>query len=183
MMRDLSMHVLDITQNSIQAGAGEVGIFFDIDAGRRMTLTIRDNGRGMEPELLYRVTDPFTTTRTTRRVGLGIPMLMQSAQFCGGSFTIDSELDRGTVVEAVFQLDHIDCPPMGAMCDTLFALVMLNPSKPEFMFEARSPCGFASFDTRLVREAAGGIPLSEPELARWIREAIEEEFKPILEVA
>ena len=85
-------------------------------------------GRGMEPELLYRVTDPFTTTRTTRRVGLGIPMLMQSAQFCGGSFTIDSELDRGTVVEAVFQLDHIDCPPMGAMCDTLFALVMLNPT-------------------------------------------------------
>jgi hypothetical protein len=109
-------------------------------------------------------------------------MLQQSAQLCGGTFAIESQPGRGTVLEAAFQLNHIDCPPMGAMCDTLFALVMMNPDQPEFVFEARSPGRSASFDTKQVREAVGGALLNEPDVAQWIREAIEEEFKPILEV-
>ena len=90
MMRDLSMHVLDIAQNSIQAGAGEVAISLDIREDGWLTLRVRDDGRGMEPELLARVTDPFATTRTTRKVGMGIPLLKQSAELCGGAFAVES---------------------------------------------------------------------------------------------
>ncbi|MEA5016685.1 MAG: ATP-binding protein [Candidatus Limiplasma sp.] len=182
MMRDLSMHVLDIAQNSIQAEAGEVVISLDIDEKRQLTLRIRDDGRGMEPEFLARVTDPFTTTRTTRKVGLGIPMLKQSAELCGGTFAIHSQPGRGTDLTATFDLTHIDCLPMGEMCDTLLTLILLNPQAPEFLFEASAPGRTATFDTRQVRQAVGGLPLNEPELAAWIKEAIEEEFKPILEV-
>lgn len=176
------MHVLDIAQNSIQAGAGQVSVSLDIDQDRRLTLRVKDDGRGMEPDFLARVTDPFTTTRTTRKVGLGIPMLKQSAELCGGTFAISSQPGRGTELRATFPLEHIDCLPMGAMCDTLLALVLLNPREPEFLFEASAPDKTASFDTRQVRKAVGGLPLNEPELAGWIKEAIEEEFKPILEV-
>ncbi len=177
------MHVLDIAQNSIQAGAGEVAVSLDIREGGWLTLRVRDDGRGMEPELLARVTDPFTTTRTTRKVGLGIPMLKQSAELCGGTFALESAPGRGTELTATFDLGHIDCLPMGAMCDTLLTLVLLNPQGPEFLFEASAPGRTAAFDTRQVRQAVGGLPLNEPELAQWIREAIEEEFKPILEVS
>lgn len=182
-MRDLSMHVLDIAQNSIKANAKLVTIDFSIDDERRLTLTIRDDGCGMSQEFLQRVTDPFTTTRTTRRVGLGLPMLKQSAEACGGDMRIQSAEGEGTTVTATFDLTHIDCIPMGALCDTLLTLVVLNPEAPEFAFYAGSPAGSASFDTREVRAALGDVPLNAPDVAKWIKDSIDEEFKPILEVA
>lgn len=182
MMRDLSMHVLDIAQNSIKAGASVVRITFHLDEGKMLTITVEDDGSGMSEAFLAMVTDPFTTTRTTRKVGLGIPMLKQSAELSGGTFDIKSEEGKGTVVTASFDLTHIDCLPMGEMCDTLFTLVLLNPDKPEFVFEAASRTLTATFDTRVVREALQGISLNEPDIAAWIKESIDEEFKPILEV-
>ncbi|MEG2605423.1 MAG: ATP-binding protein [Clostridia bacterium] len=181
-MRDLSMHVLDIAQNSIKAQATLVEIVFVINENRVLTLSVKDNGCGMSPDFLVRVTDPFTTTRTTRKVGLGIPMLQQSAEMCGGFFGIDSRPGAGTAIHATFHLNNIDCIPMGEICDTLLTLVVLNPDKPEFVFRATSPAAEASFDTREVRQALGGVPLNEPDVAAWIKSSIEEEFKPILEV-
>ncbi len=181
MMRDLSMHVLDIAQNSIKAGAGLLAITFGIDDSQRLTLTVQDDGCGMPPELLAKVTDPFTTTRTTRKVGLGIPMFKQSAEMSGGAFQIQSEVGKGTTLWATFDLRNIDCLPMGGMCDTLFTLVLLNPDKPDFLFEATSQALEASFDTRQLRQTLAGVPLNEPDVAQWIRESINEEFKPILE--
>lgn len=182
-MRDLSMHVLDIVQNSIKAGAKLVTVTFERDANDLLTFTVADDGCGMNAAFLARVTDPFTTTRTTRKVGLGIPMLKQSAEMCGGSFGIESEEGRGTTIRASFDLRNIDCIPMGEICDTLLTLVVLNPETPEFFFHAVSCDREALFDTRQVRAVLTGVALNEPDIAAWIKESIDEEFKPILEVS
>ncbi len=181
-MRDLSMHVLDIAQNSVKAAAKTVEIDFSISPERWLTLTVRDDGCGMSPAFLAKVADPFTTTRTTRKVGLGIPLLKENAELTGGNVHIESEQGVGTTLTAAFDLGHIDCPPMGEMCDTLLTLVALNPETPDFVFTAKDSEQEASFDTRVVRSAMGGLPLNDPELIEWMRESINEEFKPILEV-
>lgn len=182
-MRDLSMHVLDIAQNSIKAGAKLVVIRFEKDAEGKLLFSVEDDGCGMSPDFLSRVTDPFTTTRTTRKVGLGIPMLKQSAEMCGGTFGIQSELGRGTRTFASFDTRNIDCIPMGDICESLLTLVVLNPDKPEFLFQATGPQSEASFDTRQLRQVLGGVSLNEPDVIAWMKESIEEEFKPILEVS
>lgn len=177
------MHVLDIVQNSIKAGATLVTVAFTVDENRVLTFSVRDDGCGMAPEFLARVTDPFTTTRTTRRVGLGIPMLKQSAEMAGGTFGIESQVGVGTYIHASFDLTNIDCIPMGDICDSLMTLIVLNPETPDFVFQASAPGREALFDTRQVREALGGVSLAEPEVAAWMKESIDEEFKPILEVS
>ena len=182
-MRDLSMHVLDIAQNSIKAGASLVTVAFDKDEKGLLTFSVRDNGCGMSPDFLACVTDPFTTTRTTRKVGLGIPMLKQSAEMGGGTFGIESEVGAGTYIHASFDTHNIDCIPLGDICDSLLTLVVLNPEKPEFLFLASSGESSACFDTRQIREVLGGLPLNEPDIIAWMKESIEEEFKPILEVS
>ncbi len=181
-MRDLSMHVLDIAQNSIKAGASLVEVAFVLDEAQRLTLRVTDDGCGMSADFLQRVTDPFTTTRTTRKVGLGIPMLKQSAEMAGGTFAIASTPGEGTTVQASFDLTNIDCIPMGEMCDTLLTLVVLNPDKPDFLFTAEAPKLQASLDTRQLRAALGDTRLNEPDVIQWMKESIDEEFKPILEV-
>ena len=170
------MHVLDIAQNSIKAGASLVTVAFAVDENRVLTFSVRD-------DFLARVTDPFTTTRTTRKVGLGIPMLKQSAEMAGGTFGIESQVGAGTYIHASFDLTNIDCIPMGEICDSLVTLIVLNPETPDFVFQAFAPEKEALFDTRQVREALGGVSLAEPEVAAWIKESIDEEFKPILEVS
>lgn len=181
-MRDLSMHVLDIAQNSVSAGAKTVTISFAVDAQRWLTLVFSDDGCGMSPAFLAKVKDPFTTTRTTRSVGLGIPLLVENATATGGGVDIQSEQGKGTVLTARFHLAHIDCPPMGKVCDTLLTLVVLNPETPDFVFIAAAHGQEASFDTRILRQALGDTPLNIPEVVDWMRESLDEEFKPILEV-
>lgn len=179
----MSMHVLDIAQNSIKAGAKLVVVRFEKDAEGKLLFSVEDDGCGMDPDFLSRVTDPFTTTRTTRKVGLGIPMLKQSAEMCGGSFSIRSEAGRGTQISALFDTRNIDCIPMGDICESLLTLVVLNPDWPEFLFRAVAPQSEAEFDTRQLRQVLGGVSLNEPEVIAWMKESIEEEFKPILEVS
>ena len=182
-MRDLSMHVLDIAQNSIKAGASLVTVSFERDAAGMLTFSVQDDGCGMSADFLARVTDPFTTTRTTRKVGLGIPMLKQSAEMGGGAFGIESEVGVGTTIRASFDTTNIDCIPLGDICDSLLTLVVLNPEQPEFLFQAVSPDSEACFDTRQLRSVLGGVPFNEPDVIAWMKESIDEEFKPILEVS
>ena len=177
------MHVLDIAQNSIKAGARLVTVSFENDGNGMLTFAVKDDGCGMSPEFLSRVTDPFTTTRTTRKVGLGIPMLKQSAEMCGGAFGIESKVGEGTRIHASFDTRNIDCIPLGDICDSLLSLVVLNPNEPEFLFLATAPSQEAVFDTRQLREVLGGVPLNEPDVIAWMKESIDEEFKPILEVS
>ena len=110
-------------------------------------------------------------------------MLKQSAEMCGGTFGIESTVGAGTSIYASFDTHNIDCIPLGDICDSLLTLVVLNPEEPEFLFQAESAENSAVFDTRQIREVLGGIPLNEPDIIAWMKESIEEEFKPILEVS
>jgi len=181
-MKEISLNILDIAQNSVKAGASLIEIHISEDESA-LCFSVKDNGCGMTQEFLQRVTDPFTTTRTTRKVGLGIPMLKQTSEMAGGNFGIESEVGVGTWIHASFDTRNIDCIPMGDICDSLLTLVVLNPERPEFLFQAQSPEHSALFDTRQLRQVLGGLPLNEPDIIAWMKESIEEEFKPILEVS
>jgi len=134
----------------------------------------------MSPELLERVRSPFATTRTTRKVGLGIPLMMENAEKAGGTLEMESEPGRGTTLRATMDTRNIDCLPLGDLSGTLLSLMLTNPLAPDFVFEGKTPKGECSFDTREVRAALGGnIPLNEPEVAGWLRGALQEEIDPI----
>jgi hypothetical protein len=127
-MEDLSLHILDVVENSITAGAREVGILIDEDnAENRLSLEITDNGKGMDEEMRSKVLDPFFTTRTTRRVGLGLPLLAEAARQSGGGLELDSAPGRGTKVRAVFQIGHPDLKPLGDVASTLGAILAGRP--------------------------------------------------------
>jgi anti-sigma regulatory factor (Ser/Thr protein kinase) len=126
-MRDISLHILDIAENSVKAGAKNIEIIIEEDGKKDMlTVEITDDGGGMEPAMAEKVTDPFVTTRTTRKVGLGLPLLKTSVEQAEGTLTVDSVLGKGTKVKAIFKLSHIDRKPLGNMTDTILALVMFN---------------------------------------------------------
>lgn len=178
-MRDLSLHLLDLAQNSVSAGATLVEISLTLLPDGWLTLVIRDNGRGMSAELLARVTSPFATTRTTRRVGLGIPLMQENAEKTGGALRLESQEGVGTVLTVTLNTRHIDCLPLGDLAGTVFSLILMHPDQPDFHFQGRSPQGVCDVDTREVRAAAGGLSLSEPAIAAWLKQAIHEEIQPI----
>ncbi len=179
-MKEIALHLLDIVQNSVRAGAGVVEIGFELDAEGLLTMTVTDDGCGMSPELLERVRSPFTTTRTTRKVGLGIPLLMQNAMLSGGGLTLDSEEGKGTALRAVFNTRSIDCLPLGDLASTMATIIMGSPDRPEFHLHCVSPEGEMTFTTEEVRAALGGeVPLSEPAVSSWIQQSIQEETEPI----
>ena len=179
-MRDLSLHLLDLAQNSITARADLVTVRMTLDEKGMLTMELEDDGKGMSPELLARVTSPFATTRTTRKVGLGIPMMKENAENAGGTFTLESEEGKGTKLTASMDTGNIDCLPMGDLSGTLLSLMLTNPLHPDFLFEGKSPKGEGTFDTREVRAALGSdIPFNEPSVAAWLKEALDEEINSI----
>ena len=178
-MRDLSLHILDLAENSVRAKASLVSIGVTVDENRLITLTIRDDGCGMDEALLKRVMSPFGTTRTTRKVGLGIPLMAQNARLTGGDIAVESKPGEGTLFTATLHGDSIDCLPLGDLAGTVVSLVTANPEGPDFALACKSPKGEMTFDTREVRQALGDVPLNEPEIAAWMLEAIREELEPI----
>lgn len=178
-MRDLSLHILDLAENSVRAGASLVEIGIDVTENKRITLTLRDNGCGMSREMLESVTSPFTTSRTTRKVGLGIPLMMQNARLTGGDVTLESEPGKGTCLTAVLDGNSIDCLPLGDIVGTVLSLITANPEKPDFVLTCSSPLGSMDFDTRAVRQALGDVSLNEPEITAWMKESMQEEIEPI----
>lgn len=178
-MRDLSLHLLDLAQNSIKAGASLVTIRLMVEENGWLTMALVDDGCGMSPELLQRVTSPFATTRTTRKVGLGIPMMMENAQRAGGGLHIESEVGRGTTLTVTYDTRNIDSLPLGDLAGTILSLVLMNPDRPDFLFEGKSPKGEGSFDTREIRAALSGVSLGEPEVAAWMKDALNETINPI----
>ena len=178
-MRDLSLHILDLAENSVRAGAGLVTIGVKVDEKKLITLTITDDGCGMDAELLERVMSPFGTTRTTRKVGLGIPLMAQNARLTGGDIHIESAPGKGTVFTAWLHGDSIDCLPLGDLAGTYVTLVTANPDKPDFVLMCESPKGSMDFDTRTVKQVLGGVNLSEPEVSIWMLDAVREEIGPI----
>lgn len=178
-MRDLSLHILDLAQNSVRANATLVEIIISVDESRLITIILRDDGTGMSDELKERVTSPFATTRTTRKVGLGIPLMLQNARLAGGDVRIDSAPGKGTTLTATLHGDSIDCLPLGNLAETVVSLVSANPERPDFRLSCTSPRGSMDFDTREMRQTLGGIPLNEPEIIAWMLSAIQEEIDTI----
>ena len=171
-MKDLSLHILDIAQNSITAKATLVQIAIVEDTvADTYTITITDNGYGIPPDMLARVTDPYTTSRTTRKVGLGIPLFMQNAERTGGGLTITSEVGKGTVLTAAFVHSNIDRPALGDIAGVVVILVSANPSI-DFVYTHVVNQQSYVFDTRDVREALDGIPLNEPSVIPLLKEMI-----------
>ena len=167
-MKELSLHLLDIAQNSLAAGARHVALGVE-EADGEITLTVADDGRGMSPELLARVTDPFTTTRTTRKVGLGLPLLRLAAEQTGGTLAVESREGVGTTVTAVFHAGHIDCPPLGDLAATVALLAQGLSGETELTYMHKGPQGAFTFDTAQVRAILGPeVPLSLPEVAQWM---------------
>lgn len=169
-MRELSMHILDIAENSINAGADLIQIQVEeIRKNNRLTICIVDNGRGMAKELLEKAVDPFMTTRSTRRVGLGLSMLKEAASRCNGTFLINSREGKGAWVEAAFQYDHIDRAPLGDMSATLTTLVFGNPGI-DFQYRHRIDDKEFYFDTRELK--GPGISLQDPETVSRLMQLI-----------
>jgi anti-sigma regulatory factor (Ser/Thr protein kinase) len=173
-VKELSLHILDIVQNAITAGASlvEIGIDEDLQSDT-MTIVVKDNGKGMTAEVLEKVCDPYYTSRTTRRVGLGIPLLKQNAEQTGGRLQLESEPGKGTLLEAVFGHQHIDRAALGDMPGVVAMLCGANPDM-DFVYRHRAGEGHYCFDTREVKEALEGLPISEAGVIRFIREMIRE---------
>ena len=174
-MPELALHILDLVQNSVAAGATSITVTIAYDrAADTLTIVIEDDGRGMSEELVKSVASPFVTTRTTRKVGLGIPMFQQLAEMCGGALAISSKPGAGTTLTATFRASHVDLPPMGSLRETILALVAACPESPDFRFVYRADGREFVFDTSEVRAPLGNLPLSEPEILEWIGEYVSE---------
>ena len=171
-MTELSLYVLDIVQNSVAAGASRIDVGITGKDGV-LTFAVKDNGHGMSAEFLAKALDPFTTTRTTRRIGLGLPFLKQAAEQTGGTLRLDSEEGVGTELTAEFYTGHIDMPPIGDIKSTVVTLIQGSPGI-RFVFDR----GVYKLDTDELREQLGDeVPLNEPAVLEWIGEYVEENEK------
>lgn len=172
MLRELSLHVLDIVENSLNAGATLVTIEVSEDT-REDVLIIRvaDNGYGMDADALKRASDPFFTTRTTRRVGLGLPFLKQAAEMCNGRMSVESQPGDGTIVTATFQHSHLNRMPLGDLAGTVLTLVIGNP-ETDFVFRHHVNDEAFEFDTRPIKAVLGDVPLSDPAVIAYLKQAL-----------
>lgn len=179
MMQELSLNLLDIAQNSVKANATLIGIDIDEDdKADRLRFAVRDNGCGMSDEVLRRVTDPFYTTRTTRRVGLGVPFIKMACEMTGGCFSIESAPGAGTMLCAEMGYHHIDRSPIGDIASTVASLIQCNPDI-DFVYTHRTAHGSFAADTREFRAVLEDVPLSSPEVVAFIRSYIEEHLQEI----
>lgn len=172
-MRELALHLLDIAENSVSAKADMIQIIVEEDhAADRLRMSVIDNGAGMSPEMVARVTDPFVTSRTTRKVGLGIPLLKAAAEACNGGLTIQSRQGEGTCVRVEFQQSHIDRMPLGNLASTMLTLVVGSPEVHWILRYNVDGSEFV-FDDQPVKEAIDGIPLSDPTVLGYLRDTLE----------
>ena len=178
-MIELSLHVLDIVENSTRAGAKRV--YIDIIEDRKrdlLSLEIRDNGSGMSEDVLKKAMDPFFTTKTVRNVGLGLPMLAQAAERTGGRLIVESKGEEGTRVVAEFKLSHIDRQPLGNMASTLVTLVAGN-TDVDFIYRHRHNDREYILDTRAIRKEVGDVPINHVKVLTFIRNDVLEGLENI----
>ena len=174
MMPEISLNVLDVAENSTRAGASLVTITVDADtASDTLTIVIADDGCGMTEEQVSQVTDPFFTTRKTRRVGLGVPFFKMAAELSGGSFSIESVPGEGTTVTAVFGLSNVDRMPLGDMTSTMHSLITMHEDT-DFLYRYTFDGDSFELSTREMREIFGDVSFQEPEISQYIRDYLRE---------
>jgi hypothetical protein len=178
LMREITLHLLDLAENSVSAGARtvQIAVCEDLKADL-LTVSIQDDGRGMDPETVKKVTDPFYTSRTTRKVGLGIPLFKGAAEECNGGLTISSKQGEGTRVDVSFQHSHIDRMPLGNLSSTFLGLLVGHPDVHWiFRYTARKNGAEETFefDDQPVKETLEGVSLTHPEVLTFVRGMLEE---------
>ena len=173
-MKDISLHIMDILQNSTRAKATVIELLVEEDEQNdKLILKFTDNGTGMSQETLEKVLNPFFTTRTTRKVGLGLSLIKQNAEQTGGSLEIESELGKGTVVTVTFGLSSIDRPPMGDLAGTVVLTASAYPHVRFIVNYKNSKVDYV-FDTQEINEALDGISIQEPEIIQYLTEMFRE---------
>lgn len=174
MLRDISLHILDLTQNSVAAGADRIEITVSASQSRNLlTVSIRDNGCGMSEEFLAAAADPFTTSRKTRKVGMGIPFFKLACEQGGGTLTLNSRRNEGTEIAGSFEISHIDRLPLGSLGDTMQLLISGAP-QIRFLLQLESDRESFLFDTEEVQRELEGTPITEYEILQWIKDYIDE---------
>ncbi len=182
-MKTLSYHLLDIVQNSLNAGADLVEINIREDDRKGLfSLIITDNGKGMDHNTLQKAIDPYFSTRKERKIGLGLSLLKQNTERTGGRFSIDSEPGKGTRVTAEFVKTHIDCPAIGDLAGTVHQIIVFN-SKKDFVYHHYRDGGGFEINSRQIKEVLDQLPLHHPEISRYIEEMIRENLKGLREEA
>ncbi len=178
-MIELSLHILDIAQNSIRAKASivEISVNENPDANK-YEISISDDGQGMDEKILKQVENPFFTSRKTRKVGLGIPLFKQNAEQSGGSFNITSNKGKGTKIQAIFGYSHVDRPILGDIAGTLLILLS-NENKTEIIYKHQTAEGEYIFNSKEVKEILGDTPVSTPEIRTYLLEMIRENLEQI----
>lgn len=178
-MRELALHLLDIAENSVSAQAKNISIsVWEDTRSDRLSMTIEDDGCGMDADTVAKITDPFVTSRTTRKVGLGIPLLKAAAEACDGSLTIESTLGKGTRIRVDFKRSHIDRMPLGDLASTLQTLVIGSPEVHWRFLYCVDGQEF-EFDDEAVKQELEGISLSDPQVLRFVREYLNEGIQNI----
>lgn len=173
-MRELSLHIMDIVENGLSAGADLIQVSVsEASKQNRLRIIIKDNGRGIPADLVEKVLNPFYTTRTTRRVGLGLSLFREAAKRCEGEFNLLSKEGEGTEVSADFRLDHIDRAPLGDMAGTLTSLIMGSPDV-DFVYTHDVDGKVFRLDTRDVKRELEGLPINRPEVVRYLGALIRE---------
>lgn len=179
MMKDFAMHIMDIVQNSLSADATEITVTITESTEEdKLRLVITDNGKGIPEDMLQNITDPYVTSRTTRKVGLGLPLLNQHARSTGGDLKILSKVGIGTEIFATFGLLHYDRQPLGDIAGTIVLLAAANPNI-KFVYEHITSSGSYRFDTDEVNEMLDGMSISEATVIRFLKEMIQENLKEI----
>jgi hypothetical protein len=178
-MNQLSLHILDIAQNSIRANAKLVEInIIEKPQLDEYLIEISDDGHGMSHEQLQQATDPFFTSRTTRKVGLGLPLIKHNAELSGGSFYLESEKNKGMKLRVTFGFSNIDRPVLGDIASSLLILAA-NEKQTDFVYTHETPNGKYQFDTREVKESLEDVPLSTPEIRKFLTQMIQENLEQI----
>lgn len=182
-MKELSLNILDVAENSVKAGASLTQILLTEQDGT-LTLEIVDDGCGMDEDVVRSVIDPFYTTRTTRKVGMGIPLLKLACEQTGGSLAISSVTEEadpvahGTHVTATFDMNHIDFTPLGDVSSTVLTLIQGHPDR-DFMFRHRLQGRDVELDTRELREVLEDVPLNSYDVMEWIRGNLQEQYEEL----
>lgn len=173
-MREMSLHILDIAENALDAGATLIGIsVYEEKEKGLLTIALEDNGCGIEEKNLEKVLSPFYTTRRTRRVGLGLSLFRETSRRCGGDLNITSHVGGGTRVEATFRAAHIDLPPMGDMGGCIGAMIMGHPEVDIVYVHQREGAKF-DFDTREIKTGLEGVAINHPRVLKYLVGVIRE---------
>lgn len=176
-MQELSLNVLDIAQNSIAANARTIEVLIHQDTQKNeLTITVKDDGKGMSEEQVQKVTNPFYTTRTTRKVGMGIPLFKMEAEMCGGSFQLHSVLGEGTMISGTFRTDNIDFVPLGDISSTMATLICLNQDRNFIYTYCVDEKSFTASTNEFLEALGGDIPLNTPEITSWIEDYLREQI-------